>query len=269
MDSSAIRSVQICRCCLAEEDSIRKMTRADLDNYTACSGLNFNAEQALLICLVCANKLQGFCEFRALLLASHQALVNRLDNDVKEEVESEGEPALVYQDEPQSFSQVFVQDKRPEKKPPSIVKSETGDDVHLDHADSCSDEDDKPLAVVVASHKRDKPLLNVDVEHIEAQFMCFYCDAVISTHALYVKHREEHMADRSSHRLERKCTLCGEYVTGYFTHIEEKHRDYKPNVCLICPRGKYQSANDLKHHLVTHTQVATSRCLSCNKNFSQ
>jgi hypothetical protein len=171
-----------------------------------------------------------------------------------------------------------VNEEQPTTFKVEIEKDESNESSHEDthHAED-SDDEDKPLAIVVAKNgkrkkkiaKTEKPLFNVDVESMEANYMCYYCDTYLSTHNEYVKHRENHMADRSSHRLERKCNICDEQVQGYFTHIEEKHREYRPNTCKICTKGKYQSPNDLKHHLYTHTLVSISKCLSCNKDFSK
>jgi Zinc-finger associated domain (zf-AD)/Zinc-finger of C2H2 type len=106
----------------------------------------------------------------------------------------------------------------------------------------------------------------LDVSTIEASYMCYYCDVFLNTHKDYLEHRENHKTENISNRLARQCFVCNEMVPGYIKHLEEVHREFRPNACKIC-QVKFQSQNALKNHLYIHCTANAFQCLGCNKKF--
>jgi Zinc-finger associated domain (zf-AD) len=111
--------------------------------------------------------------------------------------------------------------------------------------------------------------VNAEVANMEANFMCYHCDQFIPTHAQYISHRQNHLWNRSPSRIERVCFVCGQSVYGYLKHIEEHHKDFRPNTCKLCDKGRFQKQNALRMHLFSHTTNTEFECLACHQKFSE
>jgi Zinc-finger associated domain (zf-AD) len=259
----------ICRCCLAEDKPVRSMVSNNqeplLNYHHQLSNVELDVDKDLAnICEECADQLKGFWSFRQLVIDSNQKFNERLAQllAVKEEELSDNDGEIVYETSVEQISQVFVQDNNPRtsKAKTTIVEESLDYDNHNDAEESFQNE---------SAEESDQETVPVDVSTIEAVYLCFYCDGVLSTHKDYVQHRDDHIKERSSNRLNRRCHLCDEDVVGYFRHLEDKHRDYRPNICKLCPNGRFQSQNSLKNHLHSHTDTSIYKCLACKKTFSE
>jgi hypothetical protein len=284
----------------------KKMKIQFVESYTICAGIEQSKidNTVALICLTCEDKLRASYEFRELCRTSYRihkekttGLVSNKDVvlvEIKNELPSDGEEMdFVYDNSSKksshNFSQVFVKEKdqlaavprvkktgvkrpkatKPEYKIPKVeqpmVESEN-DDAPFDHKPT---KKYKPL-------KSKKPKVEavadsgLNESNFEANYICYHCDIFLPTHAQYLMHREsQHMSGNGFLRLDRICNICGDNVKGYIKHIEDCHKDYKPNTCNSCPT-RYQSQNELKMHLVTHLNLsATHECLGCMEKFSK
>jgi Zinc-finger associated domain (zf-AD) len=256
----------VCRCCLAENRTVETMMTNEeiplLDYYRQLSNVVLDTEKDLAnVCKDCAGNLKAFWSFRQLMIDSNQKFNERLSQllQVKEEELSDDDGGIVYETAAEQFSQVFVQENnsRHVEVKPAI---ENDEDNQIDADESFQND---------PAEDSEQDTVPVDVSTIEAIYLCFYCDGILNTHKDYLQHRDDHIKERSSNRLNRRCHLCNEDVVGYFRHLEDKHRDYRPNICKLCPNGRFQSQNSLKNHLYSHTDNSIYKCLACKKTFSE
>jgi KRAB domain-containing zinc finger protein len=258
----------ICFCCLTENGQFKNMTEEAfissqikvqfVEGYTICSGISPSTddEPTINICCTCEYKLKLSYEFRELCRTSYKTLTDRTAVvDVKREVVSDSEDAVI---ETVYLRDSFTEKHTNEKAPPKIE----------DDVDSMSSDD---LYDPTEWSKSDKIKLipeGTSVANVEAHFVCYHCDQVLKTHNEFVKHRNQHTVGKRHGSLRRVCNLCQADVSSYYKHIGECHKDYRPNVCIYCAKGRYQLASELKTHLATHVKGEPShQCLSCQEKF--
>jgi hypothetical protein len=234
----------ICRCCLSEEGDMKNMLEdvlvlnkkrkiQILETYSACSGVDFQLvrnETWKNICERCEQTLALAYEFRELCQESNRVLLERSDLiplEMKEEAlsengDAENSPNFVYapsnnklEGSSHQFNQVFVV-KNSYDVDGNEIKTETDIPPSVENeikplendAKSDFDQKDEPAT--------NKATLKLDDENYEVisdmpgKFMCFVCDAVMSSHREYQIHRNSIHSE--SHRIDRNCLLCGETV---------------------------------------------------------
>jgi hypothetical protein len=112
--------------------------------------------------------------------------------------------------------------------------------------------------------------VGVDASNLDANFICHHCDIFLHSHNDFLTHREQHMIGHAYQKLHRKCNLCNVETKFYIKHLEEFHKDYKPNTCNYCTKGRFQTPSELKSHLFSHVKCEpTHSCLACKEKFSK
>jgi hypothetical protein len=290
----------LCQCCLTETGVLKNMgtenfKRSNEHNllaiYKKCSGVEIttaeNYKFGHRICERCVDRLTVTYEFREQCKSSYKVLKERYDllMELKEEPMSDDEPLILNNDEPGKRTQVFVRHKIKSEKfiiLPTDTKEETteliqepvnNDDSNNEDTDMMVDDEPDAKDVTPKEIVEEPAEESLDeVETMEAHFMCYYCDAILTTHSDYIIHRENHVMEHTTiakaRSISRNCFLCGEFQISYVKHLENDHKDFHPNKCKKCKKS-FRSPKLLKKHLYKHLNSETFECLGCNKKFSK
>jgi hypothetical protein len=254
-----------------------------IEIYRICCGVDTRVEEGpYLICRTCEDRLQSAFAFREMCRTSHRQHKEKFRSwpdvetvMVKTEENSEDEDFIQYSDGLDdagkgTWAQVYVAES--ETNVGSLEKRKVSSNVKVKA--ELEDVIENPVENLTSKQKRQPVSIEPgqNESNFKATYICYYCDIFLTTHNEYLEHRELlHRSPNSGHgflRLDRTCNICYENVKGYMKHIDEHHKDYRPNVCSVCNMA-YQSQNELRLHLANHLpDVAVHECLACNKKFS-
>jgi hypothetical protein len=277
-----------CQCCLREEGSMLSAEMKLLDRFKSITGLDlFEFAGSKKICEDCAQNLKISCDFLELCHTSQRILRERqsIFVDVKQEQsESDEEPLIVYRksaiQDQKTFTQVYVKNNNRSEESKSDAttklieldeeeKNDSGENNDYDENDATTDMEETITEKQIQNSTTDP--VN-DVSKMEANYMCYHCDQFLPTHSDYVLHRENHvrgdLGTIEARKISRNCYVCQKYVNFYVKHLEDEHKNFRPNSCKQCKRS-FISQLGLKNHLFVHVEQSTFLCLGCDKKFSE
>jgi hypothetical protein len=108
------------------------------------------------------------------------------------------------------------------------------------------------------------------IDYIEAQYLCLTCDKSCKNYAMLIKHRQVH-PNKGGVIVKRNCNICEEHQIPqnlFEQHCMDKHPDYKPQKCLLCP-AHFVGHKSLKEHLRKHLVPEKFQCLYCGSYHSK
>jgi Zinc finger, C2H2 type len=229
---------KICISCLVEDKNIRKLTTQSSPNtfeaYKLCSGITDTDELFLIDgqAQVCEICLTRLMAAYDFRLQCQTSLATLKEREQRlHEVKEEHE---MWEAEPLEVEHLVIEDTETQNEPADDKRS-------IESADT-----------------------------MEAEFMCYYCDAILSTYSDYIVHREKHIMENTTvakaRGISRVCSLCDQFQVSFVKHLESVHKDFYPNKCLRC-RKAFRTPKLLKAHLFKHLETENFPCLGCQRTF--